>query len=366
MEELTKKYVINGPNNVARLTDGKKILYIFGDVHFDERYQNECELNDDYDSIDIDKLLFKFMKNEKNREFDLFIECDNKNFIPEKNNISRQKYIYQINKLVKSNIDIKNNKIIINKKYSNFRFHYFDIRSNLYLDDKLWNYIHKYNSYYYPYSILTCKIIIEDSNNIINLLNKYYDYLINDYKNNKELDKLLNIYENNNIKKIINKLFNNYVLKNIKFTIDNYKKLINFITKSIDDLQNKFIDELKKIKILSYIELELEKNIDYLVSINVILTDLYFLRIFLDKKYIKNTIVYCGSDHMFDYIYFLTKYFNFKMTNIYYKDKSYKLDKIDTTNISYFKEYKKYLINYNKNLEFNQCVDLIDFPINFS
>ena len=364
MTELTKKYVINGPNNVVRLTNGEKILYVFGDFHHDERYQYECALNDDYDSIDIDKLLFKFMKNEKDREFDLFIEDNKRNFIPEKNNIYRQKYIYQIIKLFKSKIDIKDNKIIVNKKYSNFRFHYFDIRWNLYLNDELWNY--DMTNYHYPYNILTCKYIIKELNNIINLLNEYYYYLINDYKNNKELDKLLNIYENNNIKKIINDLFNNYVLKNIKFIINNCKKLIIFIIKSMDDLQNKFIDESKKIKILSYIELELRKNIDYLKYINVILTDLYFLRRFLDKKYIKNSIVYCGLNHMFDYIYFLTKYFNFKMTHIYYKDKSYKLDKIDTTNFSYFNEFDKYLTKYDEDLIPIQCVDLFDFPVNFS
>ena len=110
----------------------------------------------------------------------------------------------------------------------------------------------------------------------------------------------------------------------------------------------------------------MRKNIYYLGYINVILTDLYFLRRFLDKKYIKNTIVYCGLYHMFDYIYFLTKYFNFKMTNIYYKDKSYKLDKIDTTNISYFNEFEKYLVKYDKDFIDTQCVDLFDFPINFS
>jgi hypothetical protein len=30
-ESLTKKYLINGPNNVVRLQYNKKILHIFGD-----------------------------------------------------------------------------------------------------------------------------------------------------------------------------------------------------------------------------------------------------------------------------------------------------------------------------------------------
>ena len=60
--ELTKKYLINGPNNIVRLTDGNKILYIFGDYHYNVQNQNECPIDDKHDSIDIDKLLFKFMK----------------------------------------------------------------------------------------------------------------------------------------------------------------------------------------------------------------------------------------------------------------------------------------------------------------
>jgi hypothetical protein len=38
--ELTKQYLINGPNNVVRLENKKmnKILYIFGDYHLEPIY----------------------------------------------------------------------------------------------------------------------------------------------------------------------------------------------------------------------------------------------------------------------------------------------------------------------------------------
>jgi hypothetical protein len=365
MTELTKKYIINGPNNVVRLTDGKKILYVFGDSYYDEKNKRKYELNNN--SINIDKMLLEFMKLEKNKEFDLFIENDQKDFIPHTINIFKKKYINQIIKLFNSDIDIKNNKIIIYKKYNNFRFHYFDIRIDLFIYNKLLLYIYNisYNlAYIYKpkYIISSCKNIIYDSYNIIKILNEYYNYIIND----KDLDKLFNKYKNNNIKKIINDLFNKYVLINIKFIINNYTKLINFIKKSMYDLKNKFVDDFKKIKILSYIELEVTKNTKSLININVILTDLFFLRRFLDKTYIKNTIVYCGLSHMYNYIYFLTKYFNFEVTNIYYKDKSYILKNIDTTNIFYFKEFDKYLVNYDENLVHKQQVDLFNFPVNFS
>lgn len=52
-------YLINGPNNVIRLSNNEKVLYIFGDVHIPVNYQKECLLNDNYNSIDIDKLIFR-------------------------------------------------------------------------------------------------------------------------------------------------------------------------------------------------------------------------------------------------------------------------------------------------------------------
>jgi hypothetical protein len=51
---MDKKYLINGPNNVIRLTNGEKTLYIFGDIHLELNIQNECPISDTHDSIDED------------------------------------------------------------------------------------------------------------------------------------------------------------------------------------------------------------------------------------------------------------------------------------------------------------------------
>ena len=138
--ELTKTFLINGPNNIIRLTDGKKILYIFGDFHMKTENQKECTINDDYDSIDIDKFLFKFMKQEKTRDFDMFIEMFE--FLdPSLNTEYKKRYIDNVHKLFNSRIDFKDNKIFTLKKYSNFKFHYFDIRNLILLNHELlWNY----------------------------------------------------------------------------------------------------------------------------------------------------------------------------------------------------------------------------------
>ena len=163
--KLTKEYLINGPTNIVRLTDGNKILYIFGDYHLNTEDQNECPINDKHDSIDIDKFLFKFMKQEKSREFDMFIEKF-EYLDPSLNTVKKKRYIDNVHKLFNSRINFKDNKIYTLKEYSNFRFHYFDIRSLLYLNKELlWNYA--YVEIYYPYTYITLNYILTDQLKVV-------------------------------------------------------------------------------------------------------------------------------------------------------------------------------------------------------
>ena len=103
---LTKKYLINGPNNVVRLTDGTKILYIFGDYHIPINVQNECYYNKEYDSRDIDKFMYKFIKNNKDIKYDIFCEMtEDDSYISQRRDI----YIENFRNLRKFIInDIKN------------------------------------------------------------------------------------------------------------------------------------------------------------------------------------------------------------------------------------------------------------------
>ena len=70
--DITKKYNINGPVNIIRLTNGDKIVYIFGDLHNDITIQTQCGYNPEIDNIDVDKLLFKIFKKNQERQFDFF------------------------------------------------------------------------------------------------------------------------------------------------------------------------------------------------------------------------------------------------------------------------------------------------------
>lgn len=362
-------YMINGPNNAIRLTNNDKILYIFGDVHLDENMQTECPFNDEYDSIDLDMLLFKFMKNEKKREFDLFTEIYNTSLIPESNNTNRQKYIHKISKLFKNNINIINNKILTNRKYNNFRFHYFDIRNAF----DVWYQIIDYHYIYFnfPYDEYACNNIKDVTLTLLTNLINFKDYIRKDTEN-KILNKILNKYENKNIKKIINKIYKEIFIKQLSILIKNSKELINLINIILDKSYNKIACNWhtagKFINIAKPIFIKFEDHKNDIMNLLTLLTDLFFIRRFLDKSYIKNGILYTGLAHFADITNLLTTYFDFKITNVYYTNKLYqnKLTKMKTNTFLYLNTLTQYYLQYDNNFKINQCVNLLDFPENFS
>ncbi len=70
-------------------------------------------------------------------------------------------------------------------------------------------------------------------------------------------------------------------------------------------------------------------------------------------------------DHFNDITYLLTKYFDFKITNIYYSKKiDNNIKDLKTDNFEYI-DTLKYYYNLNENQLAIQCSNLFDFPINF-
>lgn len=364
MENLTSKYLINGPNNVVRLQNGEKILYIFGDYHWETNMQRECPINDNYDSIDIDKLLLKFIKQEKKREIDCFMESDYLD-PPYYNNIYRHRYCDQVNKLFNSKIEIKNNQIITSKKYSNFRFHTFDIRYSIQLFNEIHNY--RLSTSYIFSSINELKGYVNQHIQLLQFLDSAYIYI--NSNENKFINKIKNEYQNKEIKKKINIIFNDIILKNFNICIQNTKNIIEVINKNIDKLKNININKNLYNKIHIDIYEKIRDNKEFIGVIFVVLIDLYFIRRFLDKKNIKTALIYTGLSHMSDIIYILIKYFDFKLTNIYSCNKSFnlkKINKLSIKNLEYIKILDKNLCVNNENVEPTQCVNLFNFPINFT
>ncbi len=354
---LTKKYYINGPNNVVRLTNGEKIIYIFGDYHENLKYQTKCE-TDQY-SLNFDQFIVKFMKNNKKEIYDLFIESDINHLKYTNNYNFRENYILEIEKVFITNMTFdNNNKIIKSDKYTNFRFHWFDFR----------NLINQINDFY---NICRNLSNLYNKNNINYLLNKLYFLLdlIKSYQHDKMnkkfiyINKILEKYNNNKIKKKINYIYNKYFSDTE--CIDKINEIIEYVYNNLDLFKNKYIN----FEILVTQQFEIYKKIDKLK--NYIfdyfqLCDLYLLKQILDKSYIKKSIVYTGTIHMYQIIYFLVKYFDFRISHIYYLDPFFNsIDDFEKyiKNNDYASESYTYILKQRDIV--NQCINLFNFPDNF-
>ena len=318
---------INGPTNFANLRGSidsiDKNIYFFMDTHYDLDNQTRCE---SFNSIDISQYLYQKIIEAK-QPLDFFMEIRTSNINTIDTN-KRDIYIKDVISLFKTEFIIKkkedNIDVMCSKNNKNVRLHYLDIRDHLELfdvlniiEDELEKNIELFinnlnnneNKNKYIQNILNNIESIKTKIEIImNNKNEVMQNILNDYKKTKKtqkyyLNKIINIYENQNLKTNINEFINNYyeeIIFNLyselgklegyikNFNIINKKKiykLINFINGSITDLYSIF-------------------------------TDAFLLRRILDKNYVKKCIVYSGSQHSLNCIFFLIKYYDFKIIKI--------------------------------------------------
>ena len=341
---ITKKYNINGPIHIIRLTNNDKILYIMGDIHNSFQEQTECKYNDNYDSIDIDKFLLLFMKNNSKKQFDLFIEVRDVDFKSNTNNNNKDIYIMSIRKLYQYYLIKDKNDILINPKYLNFRFHYSDNRN------KLLNYYKIF--YFYENNIENKNILNLNIGIIYQNLKEIIVETIESLKYNNSINKILNNYSNEENKQNINFIYENYVLINFKYILSLIDKLIS-----------------EYIQLTEYLIMELIYKINNISqNIFVVITDLFFIRRFLDKNYIKNGILYTGHYHLTNIMYLLVKYFNFKVTHVYNYTNINKINKyiLNTPfkNLNYIDDINNEFLFLNSPII--QCSNLFDFPDDFN
>ena len=361
-KSLTKKYKINGPTNIFRLTNGKKIIYIIGDVHNDINEQTQCTYNN-IESIDIDKLLIKIFKKEKDKKFDIFYEFYYKKNI-NLSNYKKDPYILELYKL--NNIEFINNKIQISKYFPNVRFHYFDIRETISYINELYI-IYKYFKYdlrNYPYSSNILYYINDIMKKIVKLVTDFSDNL--KLKNNIYINKLLSKYNNIDIQNSILNIYSVYFIELFDVIINIANDTINYISNNnnlfnITTLENNFQSQKP-------IFMNINKIIHYIDLLCIILTDLFLLRRLLDKDYTNNNIIYTGYNHFIDITYFLVKYFNFKITHITDIQNIQNIN-IDNIENEFNIDYKNFdSLNNLRDIIDNslQCVDIFHFPDNFS
>ena len=308
MSSITKKYNINGPVNIIRLenTKNKKIIYLFGDFHYNTNQQNECD-GRGKETIDVDKFFQKLFIKEKRKQFDFFIETFQNNFVNDYHTY-KSNYINQVRKFVTSQIDIKDNKVQTAIDYKNVRFHYFDVRDMLlnvgmlYWEPKNINLPFNQSQYDYYRSI------INDELNNINIF-------LGNIKNNGMIKKTREKYNNNTTQKILVNIMDNYI-KNVKDLIKEYNNINEELDNNLRLLSNNYYEVKEIIKMQSSIYLKLNNTISSFQNNVTFLTDLLLVRRFLEKDYINNCIVYCGAAHMSHIAYILVKHFDYNITNV--------------------------------------------------
>lgn len=372
-----KKISINGPVNYVKLKgNNNKILHIFFDIHYNLNEQTECS---DYDSINIDKYISNLLLT-TNKNINFFLEIKpnykNSNNI---NNIYIKKVIDKFNYL-KKNVN------------NNVKLYYINIRDFFYLEkinndmEYFINNINNINNNTTEEQIYGIEdnlgVLSRISETLYKILNIYevllkkdikYDkvnldkYKFIDINKNKEFDeellqynsivqiltKLMKKYKNNDNNIIMNKLIKEYF-------IDGIISIINKLSE-ITDVTNTFLSMFENnkedVKICNYFDnindfrlnMCLDDVFDFkhdvnkkIIKVNEAISiifsqlqDLYFIRKFIDKDYIKESILYNGSDHSIICIYILAKYFDFKITDYYYINKHLlKNDSIEEVNYS--------------------------------
>jgi hypothetical protein len=418
----TKKY-INGPINVARL-EGKvhginKVIYIFMDYHEDISKQTECQ---NLYSKDIDKYLAKSFYDLHNSQliYDFFLEIAPSEILTGTTRY-KNKYIESVVKLFKKifTYNVKEDRVIISDVFRNIRLHYFDIRG--YLEWKIGYYLdHAYTSISsvnidYFIKIDTIKQIINDLTKakmeIAEIVKIFRTTKIHTHEKRsliKEHDsedvmilyRLINkmkyYYRHMDIKNILVKQLDEYVEKLEKLSLD-IEYDINLFWKYHDYINNHYMIKVLHLprkygisifndteRVYKYEPTNCYYSMDpYLnrkmiidivdrceslfkrsMSIFARITDIFFLRRFLDKEYITNAIIYSGLSHSAYYICILVYFFNFKITHISYSviPDLVKLEQEIRKKTSRNEFYEDLFFPE----KLNQCSDLTHFPVNFS
>lgn len=388
----TNNVNINGPLNIIRLENNKtgKVVYILADNHSSIMNQVKC---DDFSALNISQLFEKFFEktNEyKTEKWDFLLEVR-----PEEldvnhygNRVHQNKYIRDLVELFVKYFSFKvNNKklyVYSSKKYPNIRFHYIDPRfSVINGSEHILTLLNNLNT-------INNQRLIGWNDSLKYTLDKLINFpkvwlgMINTNKYDKEkanlsekmLYKLRNVYNEENTKKIVNNIIDTQLM-------DNYKKLDKLYNDLKKEIDTDYKYETKKYYSSDRVYLKKNKSCGYGVdfmyerigkmdkklrkfeagiieNISCPLVDLYTIRRIVDKEYVKNAVVYTGWYHSLEIIYYLVKYFDFKITHNFYSEKD--INELNTyikkqKGFDFCKDFNALIPEY-----LTQCSNMKGFP----
>lgn len=344
---------INGPTNIIRMEGNingiNKTLYLFFDIHEPIGKQTKCNT---LLSTDINSYLADIFLKHRGEYYDFFLEIE-----PDDTNIhslnKKKIYISEVRKIFR--YGFKETPDLFPK----IRFHYADPRVYFKILNEQLPDIESYiDKVFDAKSIYKIKFTNNDIDKLIKKVKIYlkkvlmfkkkvYSTMKDNYHHtylytkkelsteqreenlNYMLKKIKTNYSNQNIKKKILFILNNEIEKIFNLWIDNINYMLEYL-QNIGDIYNdnelnterlftKYGEEYDYyIDIVSNINKIFFKVDTYKMDVQVLLMDIYFLRRYLDKDDIKHGIYYVGAFHASNYVYFLIKYFNFKITDYAY------------------------------------------------
>jgi len=350
---------INGPLNIIRLTGNvggvSKVIYLFCDIHMPFGSETKCDGSKR--AVDIDKYLKdmfkKLTKGEK--QYDFFMEIS-PSVLNDKMRKTNKIYIEKSIDFVSKVFNVEKNRVKVSKGYPKVRFHYVDVRD--YLINNL-NDMQRMN-----------QVMREMTDNgrldgdSLDRIGKLIDYdrVIIDFiyglfygkgiSDDIKVNLLDPMEEGKNVRtfkieKIVGKIKGKYVDKGNEEKIGHIigNELRRYF-KEFNDVSGKFIGLIGDIKLRIGVgddELYVrdgkvdygfpyDETLELLYKLNKLMieyeraelrlfgliTDVFFVRRFVDKPYITNGIAYVGLSHAVNYIYMLVKYFGFEIKNYSY------------------------------------------------
>lgn len=374
---ITNKQLISGPSNCIRLEnkDIGKTLYVFIDAWYG--IQKECD--DPQSKYLVQYLSKNFNQTDIILDFFLQINLIQKIDIPSNEPHTKKWKLSHFDKM----IDFFNS---IYKNNKNVRAHYYDITYGMryILDDLI--YINNFSNnfkfeipYIHTYNMIIDKLhLLYDDINFLNTLIfgsvetvKNMNLSDNIMKSVKYFTKILKFTKTN---------------ENIKLFEDVYmhiNQLINNLFANFDKLETILIDLSKiynentqlTLNKTGYVVITAESNdkinecmklsndcVAYGRKIIDEISNLYFIRRFIEKQYITNAIIYSQFESATQIIYLLVNKFNFEITNMSFHNLSIKDFELKLKNMKYEDYTYKLVAPDILPREFSQCINMEGFP----
>ena len=343
---------ISGPINIIQLKGDvdtiPKTITIFMDMELGMLTRSPCP-----NSINIKDFLKDVFQKHKGPKLDFFLETQPTSMTKQitfdpYTLYSGYKFSNDTTKYINQVIELYSHK----KKYPNVRFHYLDISDYLYMQEvfEIGQKVNTFIKYLYPKKISDHQINqIKDA---ITMMSAKIQFLYASFFGNvsisfnysaphisrtvRQIARHNHYMYDNKIQKLLNKIIYRYKHLSVKAVTDvligqdllqSFQKLfseLEYLNKIVQEMvnfkqQNIMINVKAFVKEFGY---HLEKTLESYHIVVSKITDIYFIRRFLDKDYIKNGIVYAGVSHCLFYIFVLVKYFGFEIVNASYLNES--------------------------------------------